>query len=230
MGPSDVAYLEVPYSELELAQEARLNYLRIQNEGAASSHIGMVEARVAAGAALHTFVYTDGGRLSRFDLQIDLLGEKAEARLDGLYLATGSQHVDHHTVVRHLAPEAKSSQVYKGVIGGAARAVFNGKIEVHSEAFQSEARQLNKNLLLTPEAEIDTKPELQIDTDDVKCSHGATVGRLNADELFYLKSRGIAAGEAEKMLIAAYGRDVISRMEDVKFRDLVLALAEAKSL
>jgi Fe-S cluster assembly protein SufD len=129
--------------------------------------------------------------------------------LAGLYLVKGEQHVDHHTTVDHLVPDATSSQLYKGILGGAARAVFNGKVLVRPDAQRTNAFQLNRNLLLSSEAEIDAKPELQIDADDVKCSHGAAVGQLDHDQLFYLQSRGLARGAAERLLAEAFAGEVI---------------------
>ena len=136
----------------------------------------------------------------------------SECTLNGLYLIAGSQHVDNHSLIDHAAPHASSHELYKGILGGRATAVFNGKILVRKHAQKTDAKQTNKNLVLSNTAVINTKPELQIYADDVKCTHSATVGQLDEDALFYLRARGIPAVEARDLLIYAFARDIIERI------------------
>jgi Fe-S cluster assembly protein SufD len=150
--------------------------------------------------------------LARTDLQTQLLETGAEIVLNGLYIADGRQHIDNHTRVEHIAAHTRSEQDYRGVISDRARAVFNGKAKVHKDAQKTDAQQSNRNLLLSGQAEIDTKPELEIYADDVKCSHGATVGQLDEDALFYLLSRGIDRDTAKGLLIFAFVDDVMARI------------------
>jgi Fe-S cluster assembly protein SufD len=153
-----------------------------------------------------------GGALVRNDINSVLNAQAAECNLNGLYVVSGKQHVDYHTRVDHKKPHGTSREHYKGVIGGRARAVFNGRAYVHPDAQKTDAEQYNKNLLLSPDAEVDTKPQLEIYADDVKCSHGATVGQLDEQMLFYLRSRGIAEGAARGMLTYGFACDIVERM------------------
>jgi Fe-S cluster assembly protein SufD len=144
---------------------------------------------------------------------VQLAGEGGTAVLNGLYVCGGRQHADNHVRVDHLKPRTISEETYRGVLDGSARAVFNGKVVVHKDAVKTDARQSNANLLLSDTAEVDTKPELEIYADDVKCSHGATVGRLDPDMLFYLRSRAIPEAVARDLLIYAFAEDLIRRLE-----------------
>jgi Fe-S cluster assembly protein SufD len=141
-----------------------------------------------------------GGVIARHDLNVKLEGEHIESTIDGLYVATGKQHLDNHTTMDHAYPHCNSFQLYKGILDDKARAVFNGKVFVREGAVLTDAKQLNKNLLLSSDAHVDTKPQLEIYADDVKCSHGATVGQLEEDELFYLRSRGLKPETARSLL------------------------------
>ncbi len=177
-----------------------------------SQHLSQTFCELERDARVHTFTLNLGGRLSRTEQSFKLLGEGSYAQFDGLYIGRGQSHIDNHTEVQHIAAHTKSSQVFKGILHDKSRAVFDGRINIVKNAQGSAAQQLNKNLLMSETAEIDTKPQLQIDADDVRCSHGATVGRLDRDELFYLQSRGIPRAEGEIMLSKAFVRDVISRI------------------
>ena len=148
----------------------------------------------------------------RNDIDVRLNGAGAETVLNGLYITAGSQHVDNHTRVDHLVPHTRSVETYRGVLAGRSRAVVNGKVVVHKDAQKTDAQQSNANLLLSSEAEIDTKPELQIHADDVKCSHGATVGQLDQNMLYYLRTRAIPEDLARSLLTFAFAGDVIRRM------------------
>jgi Fe-S cluster assembly protein SufD len=153
-----------------------------------------------------------GGALVRNDLRVVLDGEGAECILNGLYLLDGGQHVDNHTEIEHRRPRGTSFELYKGILSGNAHAVFNGKIVVCPDAQKTDARQTNKNLLLSENAAVNTKPQLEIHADDVKCSHGSTIGQLDADALFYLRSRGIGMAEAQSLLSYGFASDVVGRI------------------
>ena len=196
-------------TDIELASGAHLQHHRCQLEGPGAIHIGRVRADLADDAELASLSFSAGGKLARIDIEVGLTGQGSAVTLNGLYLTRGSQHVDHHTLVNHLVPNTKSSQLYKGIQADTSRAVFNGAVRVHRDAQLTQAYQMNRNLLLSSEAEIDTKPELQIDADDVKCTHGASIGQLSAEQLFYLTSRGLPPAEAQRMLVQAFADDVM---------------------
>jgi Fe-S cluster assembly protein SufD len=153
---------------------------------------------------------TFGGRIARNDITATLAGDGAEATLNGLYVADGDQLVDTHTLIDHAMPHCPSHEVYRGILSGRAKAVFNGKIIVRPDAQKTDAKQTNKALLLSGDATINTKPQLEIFADDVKCTHGATVGQLDDDQLFYLRARGIAKNDARNILIHAFASDVLN--------------------
>jgi Fe-S cluster assembly protein SufD len=159
-----------------------------------------------------------GAALSRNDITTTFDAERCEATLNGLYLVRGRQHVDHHTRIDHLKPYGTSREYYRGLLDGASRGVFNGKVVVHPQAQRTDAHQLNHNLLLSKDAEIDTKPQLEIYADDVKCTHGAAVGQLDAAQLFYLRTRGIDEEMARSLLTYAFARDVIERIRVAPLR------------
>ena len=154
-------------------------------------HVGLAQAHQARDSRLASFSFATGAALSRANIYTSLAGPGAEVTLDGLYLVDGTQHVDHQTRIEHIAPNCASHEVYKGILDGAAHGVFNGKVYVHPEAQKTDGKQTNNNLLLSADAQVDTKPQLEIFADDVKCTHGATVGRLDDVALFYLESRGL---------------------------------------
>jgi Fe-S cluster assembly protein SufD len=213
-GDKDQApYLVTAFTDLILESAARLTHLRVQAEGPTGSHVALARAALERDAYLGTFSLAAGGRLARVDLDITLKASGAEVDLDGLYMVRGAQHADHHTVVEHCVPNATSRQLYKGILADSGRAVFNGKVLVREGAHGTNAFQLNQNLLLSSDAEIDTKPELQIDADDVKCSHGAAIGQLDADQIFYLQSRGLTKEESKKLLCAAFADDVLLKVK-----------------
>jgi Fe-S cluster assembly protein SufD len=169
-----------------------------------------------------------GGELARMDITTAFDGEGCEATLDGLYVAGGRQHVDHHTLVDHARPHGTSREHYRGVLDGTARGVFSGKIVVQPGAQRTDARQANHNLLLSVGAEVDTKPQLEIYADDVKCNHGATVGQLDAAQLFYLRSRGMDEAAARALLTHAFARDVIERIRVAALRSRLEKLLLAR--
>lgn len=148
-----------------------------------------------------------------------VLSEGTEATLNGLYIVNGAQHIDNHTVIDHAKPHGASHEVYKGILDGRATAVFNGRIIVRKDAQKTDSKQTNKNLVLSNEAVINTKPELQIHADDVRCTHGATIGQLDAESMFYLQSRGIPKREARSLLTYAFAQDIVDRIKIPSLRD-----------
>lgn len=192
---------------------AEVQHHKLQQEGPRAFHIASLSAEQAGDSRFVSSSLAFGAGLSRTGIVVRLAAEGAACELNGLYLADGRQHVDHHTAIEHLRPHGTSREFYKGVLAGASRAVFNGRVVVHPDAQKSDAAQTNRNLLLSDRAEIDTKPQLEIWADDVKCSHGATVGQLDADEIFYLRSRGIDEGTAKSLLTLAFAREVVDRVK-----------------
>ena len=175
----------------------------------------------ARSANFSSHSFSLGGRLVRNDVSALLDGEGAECTLNGLYLADGDRLVDNHTTIDHAKPHCPSHEIYKGILGGKARAVFNGKIIVRQDAQKTDAKQTNRALLLSDNATINTKPQLEIFADDVKCTHGAAIGQLDEDAIFYLRARGLTYFEARDMLIHAFAGDILDR---VKIEPLRVAL------
>jgi Fe-S cluster assembly protein SufD len=200
----DGIYLHNPVFEVQVAEDAVFTHVRLQNESPGAFHLSTVYAEIAARGTYDSFGLNLGARIARTEAHVRLTGAKGVAHLNGAQLLGGVQHADFTTVVRHDAPSCISRQTVKNVLGGRSQGVFQGRIEVARAAQKTDGYQMNQALLLSPDAEIDTKPELEIFADDVKCSHGATVGELDADQLFYLRSRGIPDGEARSMLVRAF--------------------------
>ncbi len=208
-----ISYLANALTDIFLAPAANLRYCKAQNEGPEAFHIGTTRAWLKKDSHLDSCAITLGSKMTRNNINIRLEETGASAILNGLYTIRGDQHVDNHTCVDHRAPNCTSNQLYKGILNERSRGVFNGKIFVQQIAQQTNSYQLNKTLLLGKEARIDTKPQLEIFADDVKCTHGATIGQLNEDELFYLETRGIARKDATKMLCKGFAYDVIDRIQ-----------------
>jgi len=218
IGFGDRAYCTNAVSEIFVGANAQLTHYKIQREAEGAFHIATAQAHQARDSHFRSHAVSVGGRLTRSDINTLLDGEGAECTFDGLYLASGSQHVDHHTCIDHQKPRCSSREVYKGVLDGHSTGVFNGKVYVRPDAQKSDASQVNKNLLLSPDAVIDTKPQLEIFADDVKCSHGATIGRLDEESVFYLRSRGIGESEARNLLIYAFANELVGRMRSEPVR------------
>jgi Fe-S cluster assembly protein SufD len=189
------------------------HHCRLQNEGGGAFHMGTLTAHLGSGAHVSANAVTLGGALVRNNVHVTLDGEGAECVLNGLYIGDGKQHIDNFTEIEHAKPRATSLELYKGILAGAARGVFNGKIIVHKEAQKSDARQTNRNLLLSADAVVNTQPQLEIYADDVKCSHGSTIGQLDGDALFYLRSRGLGPAEARNLLSFAFASDIVGRLK-----------------
>lgn len=190
--------------EIELGAGARLQHFRLQQEDVEAFHTASLYATIAQDAAYEHFTLTLGAKLSRTEIEANLVGQQALAHLNAAQLLGGSQHGDFTSIIRHKAPNCPSRQTVKSVLAGKARGVFQGKIEVDQIAQKTDGYQMSQALLLSPHAEMDIKPELQIFADDVKCSHGATIGTLDEEQVFYLRSRGIAEADARQILIRAF--------------------------
>jgi len=206
-GDASMCYLTNTVTEIHVARDAVITHSKIQRESKLAYHTGHIAVHQAAGSQFKSHSLSLGGKWVRSDLVIDLAEPKASCFMNGIYAPAEGQHVDHHTLVNHLVPDCTSEQDYKGVLTGHSRAVFNGQVMVAKHAQHTVAKQQNKNLLLSLNAEIDTKPQLDIYADDVVCTHGATVGQLDEDALFYLATRGIGRVEASQYLIRAFTVD-----------------------
>ncbi|GLR65880.1 Fe-S cluster assembly protein SufD [Acidocella aquatica] len=200
----DGVYWHNPVTDIVLAQGASLAHYRLQDESQEAFHLATIRATVAADAAYESFTAVMGAKLSRAEFHVELTGAKAHTHLNAAQLLGGSQHGDFTSVVRHKAPDCSSRQTVKSVLCDSARGVFQGRIEVERVAQKTDGYQMSQALLLSPTAEMDIKPELQIYADDVKCSHGATIGALDEEQVFYLRSRGIPEDTARSMLIRAF--------------------------
>ncbi|MCO6415578.1 Fe-S cluster assembly protein SufD [Siccirubricoccus sp. KC 17139] len=222
-GPAGTRYLHNPVYEIELAEGATLTHARLQQEGSAAFQLGTAYARVAAGATYDNFTLNAGGKLVRNEIHVVLEGPKAACHMNGAQLLRDGQHADTTTVLDHAAPDCASRQTYKTVLSGRSRGVFQGKIHVHQVAQRTDGYQMNQALLLSPEAEIDSKPQLEIYADDVKCSHGATVGEIDADQLFYLRARGIPEAQARSMLVEAFLTEAVEGVQDAVAREALQA-------
>ncbi len=205
--------------EIVLKDGAKLEHYKVQRESAQALHVATTAADLGANANYDTTTITFGAQLSRHDLHVTMDHEGAECWVDGLYLVTGSQHTDTHSVIDHRKPHCTSHQLYKGILDGQSRAVFNGKVFVRHDAQKTDAMQTNKNLLLSNDARVDTKPQLEILADDVKCAHGAAVGQIEEDELFYLQTRGIHPDLARNLLTYGFAEEVIGKIKIDSIRE-----------
>jgi Fe-S cluster assembly protein SufD len=210
-------------TEIIAGEGALVDYCKLQQESDAAFHYARVQVQQERSSSVATHSIQLGGLLTREEVQTVLAGEGAESLMHGLYVITGGQHVDNHTIIDHAQPHCSSREVYKGVLEGKAQGVFNGKIIVRPNAQKTDSKQSNKNLLLSEDTIINTKPQLEIFADDVKCTHGATVGQIDPEAVFYLRSRGIAEDEAKRLLTYAFANEV---MERIKFQLLRERLAE----
>jgi Fe-S cluster assembly protein SufD len=207
------AYLTNAVVEVFVGEGARVSHYKVQDEGAAAFHVASTRAELSRSASYDLTTVTLGAQLSRHNIEVLLEGEGAECRVDGLYIVGAGQHTDTHSLIDHRVPNCASRQNYKGILDGRSRAVFNGRVFVREEARGTDAEQSNKNLLLSREARVDTKPQLEIYNDDVKCSHGATVGQLEEEELFYLISRGLHTDLARNLLTYGFAEEVVAKIK-----------------
>lgn len=200
---------------------AKIVHYRLQNEGDNAYHIGYVNITQLADASVETYHFNLGAQLARHDLHYALQEKGAHAKMIGLYCANGKQHLDSHTQVNHNAAHCTSDQLYRGVMSGQSHAVFNGKILVKQDAQKTAAYLNNRNLLLSKNAQVDTKPELEIYADDVKCAHGATVGCIDPNALFYLRSRGIDHLTAQRLLIQAFVSELLEQLPNADIQSTI---------
>jgi Fe-S cluster assembly protein SufD len=206
-------------TEIVAAEGALVDYTKVQQESDAAYHYARVQVQQERSSNVATHSIQLGGLLTREEVNTVLDGEGAESHLYGLYVISGKQHVDNHTIIDHAKPHCPSREVYKGVLDGKAQGVFNGKIIVRPDAQKTDSKQSNKNLLLSEDAIINTKPQLEIYADDVKCTHGATVGQIDPEAVFYLRSRGIGADDAKRLLTFAFANDVTERIKHQPLRE-----------
>jgi Fe-S cluster assembly protein SufD len=224
VGPAGEVYFTDAVTEIVAGDNAVIDHYKVQRESTAAFHLATMQVRLGRSANLATHNLVLGGGLVRNDVGAYLGGEGGECTLNGLYAGAGRQLIDNHTRIDHAVPHCTSHELYKGILDGQARGVFSGRIYVHPDAQKTDAKQTNKTLLLSPDAVIDSKPQLEIFADDVKCTHGATIGQLDAEGLFYLRSRGIGRDEARSLLTFAFANDVVGR---VKVEPLRARLEEA---
>lgn len=218
VGAKDSQYFINTVTDAVLASNAALTHYKLQQESVESYHIGNFNIYQDRDSQVNSHSISLGGSLVRNDIKVQLDAEGAGVLLNGLYMANGKQHIDNHTLINHLQPHTNSEEHYRGVLNDRGRGVFNGKVVVHKNAQKTDAAQSNANLLLSDQAEIDTKPELEIYADDVKCSHGSTVGQLDKDMMFYLRSRAIDETTAKSILTFAFAEEVIKRIEIEQIR------------
>ncbi len=216
-------------TEIALADNAQLNHVRVQHEGGAAFHIAKCAVSLAHASRYRSVSVALGARLSRYNLNVALGEEGAECAIDGLALIGGSQVADSHTLIDHAKPHCVSRQLHKCIVDGAPRAVFNGIIKVRAGAQRTDSAQSSRNLLLSGKARVDTKPQLEIFADDVKCAHGATIGQLDADEVFYLRSRGLTDASARNLLTYAFGTELIDRIEVPSLRQRLEQVVRAQT-
>jgi Fe-S cluster assembly protein SufD len=221
-------YFTNTVTEIRIGPNADVTHCKVQREAETAFHTATVETLQERDSRFHSMSLSVGGALVRNDINTTFTGPGGECSLDGVYLASGAQHVDHHTSIDHCAPQCRSEELYKGVLDGHATAVFNGKVFVRPDAQKSDAQQANKNLLLSEDAVVNTKPQLEIFADDVKCSHGATIGRLEEDALFYLRSRGIDESAARTILVRGFVNQVLDRIPVEELRVQLARLVRSR--
>ena len=213
----DAEYFTDAVVEVFVGEGARVTHYKVQDEADSAFHVASTRAEVSKDGAYDLTTVTLGARLSRHDIEVTLTSPGAECHVDGLYIVGTGQHTDTHSLIDHREPNCTSRQTYKGILDGKSRAVFNGRVYVHEGAHQTDAQQSNKNLLLSAEARVDTKPQLEIYNDDVKCAHGATVGQLEEEELFYLLSRGLHPDLARNLLTYGFAEEIVA---SIKFESI----------
>ena len=228
VGTTETPYLTTAVSEVVVGEASVIEHDKLQIESAGAYHVGLTAIHQDGRSTVTSNSIALGGQLVRNEVTVVFGAEGSESTLNGLSVATGNQLVDNHTTIDHASPKCMSHEVYKSILDGNARGVFNGKIFVRQDAQQTDARQTNKTLLLSDDAVINTKPQLEIFADDVKCTHGATVGQLDEEQLFYLRSRGIDLQAARDILTYAFASDVAGRIHIAPLREQLDALLHAR--
>ncbi|NOY59676.1 MAG: Fe-S cluster assembly protein SufD [Calditrichaeota bacterium] len=224
VGFGEEKYFTNPVSEIILNENAIVDHYKIQQENKSAYHIGVTQVHLKKDSNYRSNSFSFGSVLARNDINTVLDGEGAECTLNGLYMANGKQHVDNHTLIDHAKPRCNSHELYKGILDDRARAVFSGKIYVRPDAQKTDAIQSNQNLLLSEDAIVDTKPQLEIFADDVRCTHGGTVGQLDDEGVFYLRSRGISKHYARNIMIQAFAGQVTHKIKLEGLREKVEGL------
>lgn len=218
-GAANSLYFTNAVTEIVVGPGAVVDHYKVQREGDKAFHQATMQVQLGRAARFSSHAVTQGGQWVRNEINAVFEGEGGECTLNGLYQANGEQLVDNHTFIDHAYPHCASHELYKGILDGKARGVFNGKIYVRQDAQKTDAKQTNQTLLLSDDATINTKPQLEIYADDVKCTHGATVGQLDAESIFYLRSRGIGLAEARSLLTYAFANDIVNRIQVAKVRE-----------
>jgi len=215
-------------TDVILNENANIEHVKIQNETDSAFHFSSLNTSQETGSRLNSFNLNLGGKLVRSNISCALNGEGCDCTLNGIYIGNQTQHIDNHTVIEHKKPHCTSSELYKGIMNDQARGIFNGKIHVYPDAQKTNSMQSNSGLLLSETASIDTKPQLEIYADDVRCTHGATIGQLDDNALFYLQSRGIGVDKAKEMLITAFAGEVVEKLESDSLRNTITEMINIK--
>ena len=215
------SYLTNALTEITAAEGAVLEHYKVECESPTAYHLGNIFIRQERSSSVTSRSISIGGALARTETHVALAGEGASVVLDGLFVGTGTQHLDNLTSVDHITPHCESVQLYKGILDQSARGVFDGRIIVRPGAIKTASRQTNRNLLLSETAIVDSKPNLEIHNDDVKCSHGSTIGQLDAEQLFYLRSRGVGEDDARSLLVHAFASEIVDRMKIEPVREQI---------
>jgi Fe-S cluster assembly protein SufD len=223
IGAVGESYFTNAVAEVFVGENASIDHYKVQEESLDAFHIASLHAHTSRSSRFSSHSFALGGRIARNDAMVILDGEGGECTLNGLYLADRERLVDNHTTIDHAKPHCASHEVYKGILGGTSRAVFNGKIIVRQDAQKTDAKQTNRALLLTDGATINTKPQLEIFADDVKCTHGAAIGQLDDEAIFYLRARGLNYSEARDMLIHAFAGQVLEGVQIEPLREALEA-------
>jgi Fe-S cluster assembly protein SufD len=213
LSASDVPYFTNAVTEILAGDNSRVEHVKLQDEAPGAFHLATIAGEFGRTSHVSVHSIALGARLSRNNIRVKLAGEGLECILNGLYLTRGEQLADHHIIVEHAQPHCASHEYFNGILDDKSRGVFHGRIYVHPVAQKTDAKQTNKNLLLSDQACANTKPQLEIYADDVKCTHGATIGQLNAESIFYLRSRGMSQDTARRMLIHAFAGEIIERIQ-----------------
>ncbi|WP_026956863.1 Fe-S cluster assembly protein SufD [Algoriphagus vanfongensis] len=226
--PLDGALFSNQVVEIKGGHNSKVHYYKIQNEGKESIEVSNIETDIQKDAQFTAVTISLSGDMVRNNLNLNLLGSNSEGNMYGLYLLNGKTHVDNHTNVDHTIPHAESNELYKGILADSSRGVFNGKIFVRQDAQKTNAFQQNNNILLSEDATVNTKPQLEIWADDVKCSHGCTTGQLDEEALFYLQARGIDKLQAKGLLLYAFAGEVLDHIEDENFKNYCTGLVQQR--
>lgn len=221
-------YFANAVTEIAVRDHARVDHIRLGLQGEDALHVANYQAELGRSSRLTLHDFTLGGAFVRHDISAYLRGEGGEATVNGCYVLHGSQHVDNYTLLEHAEPHCPSHELYKGILAGSARAIFRGKIHVRQKAQHTDAYQQNENILLSDDARVNAKPQLEIYADEVKCSHGATIGQLDENALFYLQARGVPKAEARRILLRAFADEIVGRVALDPVRAHLRAVIDAR--